>query len=173
MIGDDVRYRLSSWNASFTSSIQMKGPDFRRSLKNRRACSASLEINQLNAVKQPMCFYTSLMRVGGRIALTVLIFSGLASIPRCKTRKPSSLPTVTLNTHLSGFNFMHVERNLVETGVVDAHSKIPASLRAGNRIGQPPRVVNLPNKAGVEQLFDLFTDEVLPLNGLLLGLMLD
>jgi hypothetical protein len=26
-------------------------------------------------------------------------------------------------------------------------------------------VVDLPDKAGVEELFDLFTDEVLPLNG--------
>jgi hypothetical protein len=34
-------------------------------------------------------------------------------------------------------------------------------------------VVDLPDKAGIEELFDLFTDEVLPLNELLLGLVLD
>jgi hypothetical protein len=34
-------------------------------------------------------------------------------------------------------------------------------------------VVDLLYEAGVEQLFDFFTDEVLPLNGLLLGLLLD
>jgi hypothetical protein len=34
-------------------------------------------------------------------------------------------------------------------------------------------VVDLPYEAGVEQLFDLFTDEVLLLNGLLLGPLLD
>jgi hypothetical protein len=34
-------------------------------------------------------------------------------------------------------------------------------------------VVDLPDEASVEQLFDLFTDEVLPLNGLLLGPLLD
>jgi hypothetical protein len=34
-------------------------------------------------------------------------------------------------------------------------------------------VVDLPDEASVEQLFDLFTDEVLPLNGLLLEPLLD
>jgi hypothetical protein len=34
-------------------------------------------------------------------------------------------------------------------------------------------VVDLPFEASVEQLFDFFTDEVLPLNGLLLGPLLD
>jgi hypothetical protein len=34
-------------------------------------------------------------------------------------------------------------------------------------------VVDLPYEAGVEQLFDLFTNEVLPLNGLLSGPLLD
>jgi hypothetical protein len=42
-----------------------------------------------------------------------------------------------------------------------------------NRIGQPPGVVDLPYEASVEQLLDFFTDEVLPLNGLLLGSLLD
>jgi hypothetical protein len=34
-------------------------------------------------------------------------------------------------------------------------------------------VVDLPYEAGVEQLFDLYTDEVLPFNGLLLGPLLE
>jgi hypothetical protein len=34
-------------------------------------------------------------------------------------------------------------------------------------------VVDLQYEASVEQLFDFFTDEVLPLNGLLSGLLLD
>jgi hypothetical protein len=34
-------------------------------------------------------------------------------------------------------------------------------------------VVDLPYEASVEQLFDLFTDEILPLNGLLSGPLLD
>jgi hypothetical protein len=51
--------------------------------------------------------------------------------------------------------------------------KLLADLWNDNRVGQPPWVVDLPDKASVEQLFDLFTDEVLSLNGLLLGLLLD
>jgi hypothetical protein len=62
---------------------------------------------------------------------------------------------------------------LVETSVVDTHPKLPASLGDDNRVGQTPWVVDLPDEAGFEQLLDLFTDEVLPLNGLLLGLLLD
>jgi hypothetical protein len=65
------------------------------------------------------------------------------------------------------------ETCLVETGVVDAHPKLPASLGDDNRVGEPPRVVDLLDKASVEQLFDLSTDEVLLLNGLLSGLLLD
>jgi hypothetical protein len=79
---DDVRYRLSSWNASSFSSVQTKGLDLRKSLKNGRARSASLEINRLSLAKQPMSFYTSLMQAGGHIASIVLIFSGFASIPQ-------------------------------------------------------------------------------------------
>jgi hypothetical protein len=33
--------------------------------------------------------------------------------------------------------------------------------------------MDLPDEASVKQLFDLFTDEVLPLNGLFLGFLLD
>jgi hypothetical protein len=50
---------------------------------------------------------------------------------------------------------------------------LPAYLGDDNRVGQPPRVMDLPYEAGVEQLFYFFTDQVLPLNGLLLGLLLD
>jgi hypothetical protein len=46
-------------------------------------------------------------------------------------------------------------------------------LRDDHRIGQPPGVVDLPHEANVEQLLDFFTDEVLSLNGLLLGPLLD
>jgi hypothetical protein len=62
---------------------------------------------------------------------------------------------------------------LVETCVVDGHPKLPVGLRDDHRIGQPPGVVDLSYEAGIEQLFDLFTDEVLPLNGMLLGPLLD
>jgi hypothetical protein len=62
---------------------------------------------------------------------------------------------------------------LIETCVVDAHLKLPAGLRDDHRIGQPPRVVDLPYEASVEQLCDLFMDEVLLLYGLLPGPLLD
>jgi hypothetical protein len=62
---------------------------------------------------------------------------------------------------------------LVETCVVDAHSNLPVGLRDDHRIGQLPGVVDLPYEAGVDQLFDLFTDEVLPLNRLLPRPLLD
>jgi hypothetical protein len=61
---------------------------------------------------------------------------------------------------------------LIETCVVDAHPKLPIGLRDDHRIGQPPRVVDLPYEASVEQLLDFFTDEVLLLNGLLMGPLL-
>jgi hypothetical protein len=62
---------------------------------------------------------------------------------------------------------------LVETCVVDAHTKLPVGLRDDHRIDQPPGVVDLPYEASVEQLFDFFTDEVLLLNELLPGPLLD
>jgi hypothetical protein len=82
IIYGDVRYRLSSWNASSASSVQTKGSDLRKSLRNGRAHSTSLEINRLSVAKQPVSFYTSLMRAGGRIASIILIFSEFALIPQ-------------------------------------------------------------------------------------------
>jgi hypothetical protein len=61
----------------------------------------------------------------------------------------------------------------IETSVVDAHPKLLASLGDDNRVGQPPWVMDLPDKTSIEQLLDLFTDEVLPMNGLLPGFLLD
>jgi hypothetical protein len=62
--------------------------------------------------------------------------------------------------------------SLVETSVVDAYPKLPDGLGDDNRVGQPPRVVDLLYEASIEQLLDFFTDEVLPLNELLLRLLL-
>jgi hypothetical protein len=62
---------------------------------------------------------------------------------------------------------------LVKTCVVDARPKLLVGLQDDHRIGQPPGVVDLPYEASVEQHFDFLTDEVLPLNGLLLGPLLD
>jgi hypothetical protein len=55
---------------------------------------------------------------------------------------------------------MIFETCLVETCVVDAHPKLPVSLRDDHRIGQLPGVVDLPYEASIKQLFDFFTDEV-------------
>jgi hypothetical protein len=95
MTNGDVRYCLSSWKASSASSLQTRGPDFCRSLKNGSARSTSLDIKCLS---HPVSFCTSLMQAGCYIALIVLIFCGLASIPRCETKKPSSLPAMTTDT---------------------------------------------------------------------------
>jgi hypothetical protein len=62
---------------------------------------------------------------------------------------------------------------LVETSVVDAHPKLSACLGGDNKVGQPPWVVDLLDEASVKQLFNFFSDKVLPLYGLLLGLLLD
>jgi hypothetical protein len=40
-------------------------------------------------------------------------------------------------------------------------------------VSQPPWVMDLPYEASIEQLLDLFLDEVLPFNGLFLGFLLD
>jgi hypothetical protein len=60
---------------------------------------------------------------------------------------------------------------LIEVGVVDAHPKLPISLRDDDWIGQPHRIVDLFDKASLQLLADLFTDEVLPLDGLLSWLL--
>jgi hypothetical protein len=62
---------------------------------------------------------------------------------------------------------------LIETSVVDAHPKLPASLEDDNRVGQAPWVVDLPDEASIKQLLNLLSDKISSLNGLLLRLLLD
>jgi hypothetical protein len=62
---------------------------------------------------------------------------------------------------------------LIEVGVVDAHPKLPVSLGDNDRIGQPHWMVDLLDETSLQQLADLLTDEVLPLDGLLAWLLLD
>jgi hypothetical protein len=62
---------------------------------------------------------------------------------------------------------------LVETSVVDAHLKLPACHGDDNRVGQPPRVVDLLDEASIKQLFNLFSNKVLSLYGLLSRFLLD
>jgi hypothetical protein len=61
----------------------------------------------------------------------------------------------------------------MKTSAIDAHPKIPASLGDNNRVGQPPWVVDLPDEVSIKQLLNLLSDKILPLYGLLLGLLLD
>jgi hypothetical protein len=46
---------------------------------------------------------------------TAQIFSGLASILRCETRKPNNLPPEIPKTKFLGLSIMHVENNLSKT----------------------------------------------------------
>jgi hypothetical protein len=62
---------------------------------------------------------------------------------------------------------------LIGTSVVDAHPKLPACLGDDNRVGQLPWVLDLLDEASVKQLLNLLSDKILPLNGLLPGLLLD
>jgi hypothetical protein len=62
---------------------------------------------------------------------------------------------------------------LIETSVVDAHPKLPTSPGDDNRVGQPPWVVDLSDEASIKQLQNLLSNKILPLYGLLLGLLLD
>jgi hypothetical protein len=56
---------------------------------------------------------------------------------------------------------------LIKIGVVDAHPKLPVSLWDDDWVCQPLWVVDLFNEASLQQLADLFTDEVLLLDRLL------
>ena len=56
--------------------------------------------------------------------------------------------------------------SLIKAGVVDAHLKLPIRLGNDDWVGQPHWVMNLFDEAGVQQLLDLLSDEVLPLNRL-------
>jgi hypothetical protein len=57
--------------------------------------------------------------------------------------------------------------------IAQSHLKLPTSLGDDNMVGQPPQVRDLSDQAVIKQIFDLFTDEVLPLNRLVLGLLLN
>ena len=70
-----------------------------------------------------MNFWTSLRDFGVGILSIALIFSGLASMSRLDTRKPSNFPAGTPNVHFVGFNFMRYFRKL---------SKV--SLRSSKRV---------------------------------------
>jgi hypothetical protein len=111
-------------------------------LKKGNALSANLEMKRLRAARDPVNLCTSLRCAGG------------------------------LNLIYSRKWIRVFWTCLIEIGVVDAHSKLPVCLRDHDRIGQPHWVVDLLDEASLQQLADLFTDEVLP-DGLLPRLLSD
>jgi hypothetical protein len=62
---------------------------------------------------------------------------------------------------------------LVETSVVHVHLKLPTYLGDDNKVGLQLWVVDLSDKASIKQLFNLFSDKVFLLYGLLSGFLLD
>src|SRR6185437_1572482 len=54
--GSEVRCCFSSWKACSTYSVQENGPDLLNSLKKGRALSASLDMKQLRAARDPVSF---------------------------------------------------------------------------------------------------------------------
>ena len=53
------------------------------------------------------------------------------------------------------------------------HTELPPSFRHDDGVGQPLRVLDLSDEPGVEELVHLEADELLPLDGLLVDLLLD
>ena len=105
-MGGLTKYLFSSSKAADTSGVHLKGPDRFMILKKGRALSPNLDMNRPSAAMHPMRRYTSLRRRGGYISSIAQILSGLASMPRCDTRKPKSFPEATPKTHLSGLSMM-------------------------------------------------------------------
>ena len=85
--GSEVRCCFSSWKAYSASSVKENGPDLLNSLKKGRALSARLEIKRLRAARDPVSFWTSLMRPGGLIASIALIMAGFASMRDQETQQ--------------------------------------------------------------------------------------
>ena len=63
-------------------------------------------MKRLMDARQPVNFWTSRSRVGTSILSMALILTGLHSMPRSETRKPSSWPAGTPNTHFSGLSLI-------------------------------------------------------------------
>jgi hypothetical protein len=88
-------------------------------------------------------------------------------MPRCETRNPSNFPGGRIHDLIYLWKWIWVLGiGLIEVGVVDAHPKLPVCLRNDDWIGQPYWVMDLFDEANVQQLLDLLTDEILPLDGL-------
>ena len=71
-----------------------------------------------------MNFCTSRSLVGISILSMALILTGLHSMPRSETRKPSSWPAGTPNTHFSGLSLIWNRRKLANVSFRSS-SKVP------------------------------------------------
>lgn len=100
-MGGLVWYLLRSWKSWSAFGVHSNGPVFFISLKKGRARSPSFEMKRTNEVTLPTSFYISLRVYGGLMSSMSFTFFGLASIPLWDTRKSSSLPEGTPNTHFS------------------------------------------------------------------------
>src|SRR6266498_2924138 len=107
--GGQVRNSLSSSKACCASGVHWNLSCFFKSLYKGIARSPRWETKRLSAAMQPVSLCTSFSLVGEFILKMSLSFSGLTSMPRYDTMKPSNFPDGTPKTHFSGFNF-HLKR---------------------------------------------------------------
>ena len=66
----------------------------------------ALETNLFKAATRPVNLYSSFTLLEDVMSNMALTFSGLASIPRCKTMNPGNLLDKTPNTHFVEFNLI-------------------------------------------------------------------
>ena len=103
------------------------GPFCLSNLKKGKARSPNLEMNLPSTVMQPLRRCISLTFRGMLSPSIALIFSGLASIPQCDTKKPRSLPEGTPKTHFSGLSLIWIRRKLLKVSRRSAR-RVPCSL---------------------------------------------
>ena len=108
----EMRYNFRFSNACWHSSVHSNDPFNTR--KKGRHLSVALETNLFSAAILPFRLYTSLTVFGGASSIIARIFSGLTLIPHWDTMNPKNFPTITLNTHLFGFNFMLYSRRVLK-----------------------------------------------------------
>ena len=66
----------------------------------------ALETNLFKAATCPVSLYSSFTLLEEVMSNMALTFSGLASIPHCKTMNPRNLPDETPNKHFTEFNLI-------------------------------------------------------------------
>lgn len=90
---------------------------FFNKLKKGSPRSPILATNRLSIVIHLASFWTSSSLIGDFISSMALILLGFASLPRPKTRNPSSLPNSTLNIHYSGYSLSRCLRRMLNVSL--------------------------------------------------------